>query len=210
MDKKIITISRQCGSGGHTIGQEVAKQLGISFYDKKLVEAVAKRSGLSEEFIEEQGEYHSHSLLYTIATNISSGYNAFHKENMPLPDQIEIFQTELIKELAEKESCVIVGRGADYILKDRPDCLHVFIHGNIEDRKKRVITEHGAAENEAEALVLWRDKKRAQHYKYYTDRNWGMAGNYNLCLDSSRFGVESCVDFILRAVRKSETENSRK
>lgn len=206
MDKKIITISRQCGSGGHTIGQDVAKRLGIPFYDKKIVESVAKRSGLSEEFIVEQGEYHSHSLLYTIATNISSGYNTFHKENMPLPDQIEIFQTELIKELAEKESCVIVGRGADYILKDRRDCLHVFIYGNIDDRKKRVISEHGIAENEAEALVSWRDKKRAQHYKYYTDRSWGMASNYNLCLDSSCLGVESCVDFILRAVQEREVE----
>lgn len=200
MDKKIITISRQCGSGGHTIGQEVAKRLGISFYDKKIVEVVAKRSGLSEGFIAEQGEYHSHSLLYTIATNVVAGYNAFHKESMPLSDQIEIFQTELIKELAEKESCVIVGRGADYILKDRPDCFHVFIHGNVEDRKNRVVSEHGIAEDEAEAMVLRRDRKRAQHYKHYTDRNWGMADNYNLCLDSSHFGLKSCIDFILKAV----------
>lgn len=208
MDKKIITISRQCGSGGHTIGQEVAKRLGIHFYDKKIVETVAKRSGLSTEFIEDQGEYQSPSLLYTIATNISFGYNTFHKENMPLPDQIEIFQTELIKELAEKESCVIVGRGADYILKDRQDCLHVFIYGDIEERKKRVISEHGIAEGEAETLVSWRDKKRARHYKHYTDREWGKADNYNICLDSSYLGLEFCIDSILRAVQGRETENA--
>ena len=199
MNKKIITISRQCGSGGHTVGQEVARQLGISFYDKKIVEAIAKRSGLSEEFIAEQGEYHTHSLLYTIATNITAGYNSFHKESMPLSDQIEIFQTELIKELAEKESCVIVGRGADYILKDYSDCLHVFIHGNIEDRKKRVVSEYGIAETEPETIVSLRDKKRTQHYKYYTDREWGMASNYNLCLDSSLLGIDTCVYFILKA-----------
>lgn len=199
MNKKIITISRQCGSGGHTVGQEVARQLGISFYDKKIVEEIAKRSGLSEEFIAEQGEYHTHSLLYTIATNITAGYNSFHKESMPLSDQIEIFQTELIKELAEKESCVIVGRGADYILKDYSDCLHVFIHGNIEDRKKRVVSEYGIAETESETIVSLRDKKRAQHYKYYTDREWGMASNYNLCLDSSLLGIDTCVYFILKA-----------
>lgn len=199
MNKKIITISRQCGSGGHTVGQEVARQLGISFYDKKIVEAIAKRSGLSEEFIAEQGEYHTHSLLYTIATNITAGYNSFHKESMPLSDQIEIFQTELIKELAEKESCVIVGRGADYILKDYSDCLHVFIHGNIEDRKKRVVSEYGIAETESETIVSLRDKKRAQHYKYYTDREWGMASNYNLCLDSSLLGIDTCVYIILKA-----------
>ena len=199
MNKKIITISRQCGSGGHTVGQEVARQLGISFYDKKIVEAIAKRSGLSEEVIAEQGEYHTHSLLYTIATNITAGYNSFHKESMPLSDQIEIFQTELIKELAEKESCVIVGRGADYILKDYSDCLHVFIHGNIEDRKKRVVSEYGIAETESETIVSLRDKKRAQHYKHYTDREWGMASNYNLCLDSSLLGIDTCVYFILKA-----------
>lgn len=199
MDKKIITISRQCGSGGHTIGQEVAKRLGIPFYDKKIVKTVAERSGFSEEFVEEQGEYSSHSFLYTIYAG------SINKDGTPLPDQIAAFQTELIKELAEKESCVIVGRGADYVLRDRPDCLHVFIYGNIEDRKKRIASEHGISEKDAETLVLSRDKKRARHYKCYTDREWGIADNYNICLDSSFLGIEACINFIIDCVQRNNS-----
>lgn len=197
MKKQIITISRQCGSGGHTIGKMAAERLGVPFYDKRILEMVAQRSGFSEKTIEEQGEYVPHSLLYTI-TSQSFAYNTANRENMSLPDQINAFQTELIKELAEKESCVIIGRDADYILKDNPDCFHVFVHGKLEDRKRRVVSEHGIAENEAEDHVRKRDKKRAQHYKYYTDRTWGQASNYHLCVDSSYFGIEECVEMILR------------
>lgn len=206
MRKQIITISRQCGSGGHTIGKTVAERLGIPFYDKKILEIVAQRSGLSEETIKEQGEYIPNSLLFSINASVSYGYNVAGKLNMPLPDQVHAFQTELIKELAEKESCVIVGRGADYILRNRPDAFHVFIYGNLEDRKKRVISEHRVSADEAEAHVTGRDKKRSKHYKYYTDQIWGMASNYQLCLDSSYFGVETCIEMILNHINNQNQE----
>ena len=203
MGNTIITISRQCGSGGHTIGKKVAEQLGIPFYDKRILEIVSERSGLSEETIRQQGEYAPNSLLYMLAKNISYGYNLSERGSMVLPDQINAFQTELIKELSEKESCVIIGRCADYILRDRPDCFHVFVHGGLEDRKQRVITEHGIAAADAEGHIQERDRKRSQHYKHFTDRTWGMAANYHLCLDSSRLGIETCVAIIIDYVKNS-------
>lgn len=202
MAKQIITISRQCGSGGHTIGSKVAKELGIPIYDKKLLEIVAERSGLTPETVKEQGEYAPNSFLYTLAIHATRGYNATDKKNMVLPDQINAFQTELIQELADKESCVIIGRCADSILADRPDCMHVFIHAKLEDRKKRAVEEYGVPEKDAEDHVLARDRKRSQHYKYYTDRVWGMARNYTLCLDSSYWGIDGCVEIIVREARK--------
>lgn len=202
MSKQIITISRQCGSGGHTIGSLVAQSLKIPFYDKKILEIVSQRSGLSEETIRQDGEYTPTSLLYTIATNISYGYDLSSKGGMVLPDQVFAFQSELIRELADKESCVIVGRCADYLLHDRADCFHVFIYGNAEDRRKRIVAEHRVPIGEVENHVRDRDRKRAQHYKHYTDQTWGMAENYNLCLDSSRLGIETCVDIIVGCVEE--------
>lgn len=197
MDNRVITISRQCGSGGHTIGKMVAERMGIPLYDSNLVEMVAERSGLSRETVREQGEYASFSLLYSLAMNIASGHTLNEKGNMVLPDQINAFQTELIQELADKGPCVIIGHCADYVLRSRPDCLHVFISGSLEDRKKRVISEHNIAAAEAEAHVKDRDSKRARHYEHFTDQTWGMAKNYNLCLDSSYLGIERCVDLIV-------------
>lgn len=197
MKKQIITISRQCGSGGHTIGEEVARQLDIPLYDKKLLEIVAKESGFPAEVIEQQGEYVPSSLLYSIVSHVSYGFDYIGRKNTTsLPDQIYAFQKELIQELAKRESCVIVGRCADYILRDNPDCLHVFIYGKTEDRERRIVSEHGIAKENARAHILDRDKKRRQHYEYYTGQKWGMIGNYNLCLDSSYYGVDICAKLI--------------
>lgn len=153
MKKCIITIGRQCGSGGHTIGKSVADKLGIPLYDRKLVEIVAERSGLSAETVQREGEYATTSLLTSIASRGYSAYNAYQRENMFLPDQINAYQTELIKELAEKDSCVIVGRCADYILQDNNDCLHIFISAAMPDRIKRVIAEHGIAPGDRKSVV---------------------------------------------------------
>lgn len=199
--EQIITIGRQCGSGGHTIGKMVAERLGVPFYDKQIIKMVAERSGLSEKTIEREGEYATPSLLYNIATRGFSPYNAASKESMTLQDQINAHQTELIKELAGKGPCVIVGRSADYILQDRDDCLHVFIHGKLEDRMARVVAEHGIDSRDAKAHVIERDKKRARYYKYITDQLWGQVQNYDLCLNSSQFGTERCVEIILDALK---------
>lgn len=201
MKKCIITIGRQCGSGGHTIGKTVAERLDIPFYDKKLTQAVAERSGLSAEAVEAQGESHSPSLLYNIATNGYTNFSASQHsmsawQGPGLPDQIQAYQTELIRELAEKGACVIVGRCADYILRERNDCLHIFISGAARDRMERAVLEHGISPAAAESYIRNQDKKRANYYKYMTDRTWGAAANYDLCLNSSKLGIERCVDII--------------
>lgn len=195
--KKIITIGRQCGSGGHTIGKMVAERLGIPFYDKEIIQKVAEKSGLSEKFIEKEGEYSTTSLLFNIATRGVSGYNVSNSDSMLLRDQINAYQTGYIKELAEQGACVIVGRSADYILEDREDCIHIFVYGNLEDRAKRVELEHGISSKEAKAHVLERDKKRSRYYKHVTDKVWGLAENYTLCLNSSELGIERCVEIIV-------------
>lgn len=199
MKKCIITIGRQCGSGGHTIGKRVAEQLEIPFYDKKLVQIVAERSGLSPETVQREGEYSASGSLFTsTGTRGYSAYNASKRENMTLPNQINAYQTELVKELADKNSCVIVGRCADYILQGRSDCFHVFISGALPDRMNRVIEEHGIAPTIAESHVKNRDKKRSSYYKHITDRAWGAAENYDLCLNSSTLGLDRCVEIICK------------
>jgi cytidylate kinase len=200
MNKRIITISRECGSGGHTIGKLLAEKLDISFYDKKLLELVSQKSGLTEDIIAEQGEHIKSNLLYNLATNISYAYNVDTKGSMILPDQIFAFQTEIIRGLAEKESCVIVGRCSDYILRNRDDCLHVFIHADMESKKARIISEHRVAPDLAEAHIKDREKKRSAHYHYYTDQMWGNTKNYSICLDSGALGIEKCVDLIFSAL----------
>ena len=197
----IITIGRQCGSGGHTIGKMVAERLGIPFYDKEIIKTVAKRSGLSEHTVEKEGEYSTTSLLFNVATRGISGFDVANKDNMLVRDIVNAYQTEYIMELAEKGPCVIVGRSADYILQDRENCLNIFIHGNLADRAERVVNEHGIDPAEAEKHVLERDKKRAKYYRHITDQVWGLAENYDLCLNSSKLGVDGCVAVILNCCK---------
>lgn len=199
--KRIITIGRQCGSGGHTIGKMVAERLGIPMYDKEIIQKVVEESGLTKETVEREGEYSTTSLLFNIASRGVSGYNVADSNNMLLRDQINAYQTNYIKELAEQGPCVIVGRSADYILEDRDDCLHVFIYGELEDRMKRVEREHGISSKDSKSHVLDRDKKRGKYYKYVTDQVWGLAQNYTICLNSSELGVERCVDIIVNCFK---------
>lgn len=200
--KRIITLGRECGSGGHTIGTLVAAELGIPLYDKGLLKMVAERSGMTEETVSEQDL--ESSLPLTALSGMTGGYNTNSKmglsfHTLSIFDEVNATEAQLIHELAQQEPCVIVGRCADYLLRERDDCLHVFIHGDFSNRVERVITEHRVAPEEAEAHVKNRDKKRGKHYKYITDRTWGMAENYTLCLSSSEFGVERCVAMIVQA-----------
>lgn len=201
MNKQIITIGRQCGSGGHTIGKMLSERLGIPLYDKEIIKTVSERSGLSEKTVEQKGEYTTTSLLYNIATRGISAYNMLNKDSLPLSDQINAYQTELIKELADKGPCVIVGRSADYILSEREDCLNVFIYGKLEDRMARVVKEHDVAEKDSKSHVLERDKKRSRYYKHITDQTWGLAENYDLCLNSSVLGIDKCVEIIVNCCK---------
>ena len=196
MQGKIVTISRQCGSGGHSIGSELAKRLDVPFYDKEIIEMAAKESGFQQEFIEETGEHMNSSLLFNIARHVAYAGRGNYEDYQPLQDQLYFTQVKIVKKLAGKDPCVIVGRCADYILRNRNDVLNVFIHADMEYKKKRCLERGQFSGEDAEDMIRRRDKLRADHYRYYTDEKWGASTNYHLCLDSSVFGIEKCVSMI--------------
>lgn len=197
MRKVVITIGREYGSGGRAIGKKLAQELGISFYNREILEMAARKTGMSEQTFEKIDETAASSLLYSIATGsyLFGNFMPHHLE-VPINDQLYIVQAEIIKNIAEKESCVIVGRCADYILKDRNDVVNVFIHANTEDRKKRAVSEYEINPNKIEQFLHKMDKKRSTYYNYYTECKWGFSSNYDLCLDSSKLGVDGCVELI--------------
>ncbi len=196
--KRIITISREFGSGGRSIGRLVAEKLGYRFYDRELVNKVAERSGFSPEFIEESGEYASarSSLLFALAT--ASQYSA---DGLSMHDRLYIEQTKIIEEIAREGECVIVGRCADFILREWKNCLHVFIHADMENRAKRIVERYGESDKSPEKRLAEKDQKRRVYYKNYTGRNWGQAQNYDICLNSGVLGVEACAELIVQACK---------
>jgi len=201
MEKRIITIGRECGSGGHTIGKLVAQRLGIAFYDKEIVEMVAAKTKLSPDFIAAHGEYFRNGSIGHIF-GYGARFAAAVQTQSSIQDQMHFVQTELIREIAEKEPCVIVGRCADYILREREDCLNVFIHSAMPYKVERSVREHDMEEKEAVAILTKRDKSRSHHYNFYTSQTWGMAKNYHLSLDSGTLGLDRCVQLICAAYGK--------
>ena len=196
MTKKVITISRAFGSGGRTIGKAVAKRLNIPYYDKELVDKVAEESGFHADFIEEAGEYApvSSSFLFNIAVSPNPMSMV---STMSMSDQLFVAQTNVIRQLAEEGPCVIIGRCADYILRDREDCLHVFIHSDMEHRAERIVRLYGETKQSPQKRLTDKDTKRKVYYRHYTNRNWGEAQNYHLSLNSGLIGVDKCADIIV-------------
>ena len=205
MKKKIVTISRQYGSGGRYIGENLAKAMGVPCYDEKLIDMVAKESGFAQSFVAEKGERMTGSLLFNIASSLSFANNVFSTNNgVTLQDEIYFTQNRIIKELPDKGPCVIVGRCADYILREREDCLNVFIFADNESKIERAEKYFNITREEAPAVLKKKDKARANHYKYYTDQEWGMASNYDLCLNSGLIGIEGCVKAIQQVLELTE------
>ena len=195
MAKRIITISREFGSGGRFIGEEVAKKLGIVYYDKNIIGQIAEKSGLSPEYIQENAELSPKKGLFAYAF---SGRDITGKS---VEDMVYEAQRNIILELAEKEPCVIIGRNADYILKDRDDVLNVFIHGDMLEKIKRITGLYNVKEKEAVKMMADTDKRRRTNYNFYTDQNWGKASNYTLCLNSSQLGYDRCEMIIMECVK---------
>ena len=195
MTKRIITISREFGSGGRFIGEEVAKKLGIAYYDKNIISQIAEKSGLSPEYIQENAELSPKKGLFAYAF---SGRDITGKS---VEDMVYEAQRNIILELAEKEPCVIIGRNADYILKDRDDVLNVFIHGDMPEKIKRITGLYNVKEKEAVKTMADTDKRRRTNYNFYTDQNWGKASNYTLCLNSSQLGYDRCEMIIMECVK---------
>ena len=191
MTKRIITISREFGSGGRFIGEEVAKKLGIAYYDREIIGQIAEQSGLSPEYIQENAELSPKKGLFAYAF---SGRDITGKS---VEDMVYESQRKVILEIAEKESCVIIGRNADFILRDRNDVLNVFIHGDMPEKTQRITHLYNVAEKEAVKMMADTDKRRMTNYNFYTEQKWGKASNYTLCLNSSQLGYDRCEKIIL-------------
>ena len=201
MEKQIITISREYGAGGLPVGRMVAEKLGIPFYDKKLVEHVAEESGFAPKFIEEHGEHSPSGSMFSYAFAPQGVPGVMN--GLSTSDYLWNVQCNVILQLAEKGPCVIVGRNADYILKDRKDVLNVFLHADIPHRVERVL-EANPDEKNPEGRIAARDKRRRLNYQHYTGRTWAMSQNYHICLDTSVLGYEQCAEIILNAVKNSK------
>ena len=204
MEKKIITISREFGSGGRTIGRMVAEKLGIPFYDKELVDQIALESGFAANFVEEHGEHApGRSLLsYAFAPQGVPGV----MNGLSTADFLWNIQCNVILQLADQGPCVIVGRNADYILKDRPDALHVYVFADVPYRAERIVRRYGESDKSPEQRLHEKDKRRRVNYQHYTGRTWGAAQNYEMCLCSSMLGIEQCVKIIVEAVKISQSK----
>ncbi len=193
----IITIARQFGSGGHEIGKALAEKLSIPFYDKELISIAAKESGIDAEVFENVDEKATNSLLYSLSMGLYSFGNSFSAMgDLPVNDRLYILQHKIIKSLAEKGPCVIVGRCADYVLKDRDDCINIFVHADLEHRKQRAIEVRGVEKARAEQIVNKTDKVRANYYSFYSGQKWGYAQNYDLCIDSTKLTTDQAVKLI--------------
>ena len=204
MEKKIITISREFGSGGRTIGRMVAQRLGIPFYDKELVDQIAVESGFAPKFVEENGEHSPGSSLFSYAFAPQGVPGVMN--GLSTADFLWNIQCSVILQLADKGPCVIVGRNADYILKDRQDAFHVFVFADIPFRADRIVRLYGESEKSPEARLQAKDKRRRVNYHHYTGRSWGQAQNYDLCLDTGVLGVQQCADIIVNAVNSFKNQ----
>ena len=195
MAKKIITISREFGSGGRFIGEEVAKKLGMAYYDKNVITEIAEKSGLSPEYIQENAELSPKKGLFAYAL---AGRDITGKS---VEDIVYEAQRKVILELVEKEPCVIIGRTADFILKDRDDVLNVFIQGNMPEKMQRISCLYNVSGQEAVKMMADTDKRRLANYNFYTEQKWGKASNYTLCLNSSELGYDRCEAIIMECVK---------
>ena len=195
MAKRIITISREFGSGGRFIGEEDAKKLGIAYYDKNIISQIAEKSGLSPDYIQESAELSPKKGLFAYAL---AGRDITGRS---VEEMVYETQRKVILELARKEPCVIIGRNADYILKDRDDALNVFIHGDMLEKIQRISQLYRVTEQEAVKMMADTDKRRMTNYNFYTDQKWGKASNYTLCLNSSQLGYDRCEALITECVK---------
>ena len=201
----VITISRQFGSGGHEVGEKLARQLDVLFYDKALIAMAAKQSGLSEEVFANADEKATSSLLYSMVMgSYSFGARVPGINEMPINDKLFIIQSDIIKKAAADGPCVIIGRCADYILREHENCLNVFVHANKEDRIRRSVMKKDCEERKAADFVTKKDKQRANYYNFYSNKRWDDLQNYDISINTSRFTIDQAVELLVDAARKLE------
>lgn len=203
---QIITIARQFGSGGREIGQAIAKEFSIPFYDKELISLAAKESGIDPDVFKNVDEKATNSLLYSLSMGLYSFGNGFSvMGDLPVNDKLYLLQHKIIKEIASKGPCVIVGRCADYILKDFDNCVKLFIHADQEYRKNRAISIHNVDPKRVEQIISKTDKTRANYYSFYSGLKWGFADNYDLSINSAKLGTDKIVKLISEYVELKQS-----
>ena len=201
----IITIGRQFGSGGREIGYMVADKLGIKLYDKEMLQRAAQDSGICEELFESHDEKPSNSFLYSLVMDTySMGYSGSTYNDMPINHKIFLAQFDAIKKIANEGPWILVGRCADYALEGYPNLLSVFIHADLDARIKRIAKKYDLTNAKAKDLIIKTNKKRASYYNYYTDKRWGDADSYDVCLDSSVLGLEGTAEAIIKLIEVKE------
>ena len=198
---KIIAMEREYGSGGNEIGRRLAKKLGIELYDRTILVEAAKRLGISPIYIENLEETAPGSLIFNLSKTALGG-NRKDNPNMPMSEQLFYEEKDIIEEIVDKESCIIVGRCATDILKDREDCLKVFVHASQDYRIKRAIEAENIAKDEAEEILRKSDKRRSNFFTTHTGLKWRSMDNYDLCLDSEALGIDYCVDLLASMMKK--------
>ena len=205
--KTIITIGRQFGSGGHEIGATISQDLGIKLYDKEMLKRAAKESGLCEELFETHDEKPTYSFLYSL---VMDNYSVAAHNGMPINHQLFLEQYNTIKKLAEEDSCILIGRCADYALAEFSDAIHIFIYADLDVRAQRIARIYNMTISEAKDLIKKNDKKRASYYNYYTNKIWGDAKSYDLCIDSGKLGIGGTAKAIEDYVKlKQKLDNVR-
>lgn len=205
----VITIGRQFGSAGREIGEKVAEHFGIKCYDKELLTRAAKESGFCEEMIQNHDEKPTNSFLYNLVMDTYSfGYNTSSFVDMPISHKVFLAQFDTIKKIAQEESCVIVGRCADYALADRDNVVNLFIYGREEAKTQRIMERYNLSESKARDMIIKKDKQRQSYYNYYSSKKWGRADSYDLCINSSVLGEDGTVNLIVQYVEDFEKKNS--
>ena len=209
--RTIITIGRQFGSAGREIGSKIAKKYGIPFYDKELLSRAAKESGYCEEMIATHDERPTNSFLYNLVMDTYSfGYNSSTHMDMPISHKIFLAQFDTIKKIADEGPCVIVGRCADYALAEYSNCVHVFIHGDMDSKIKRIMEKYQVNETKAKDMITKKDKQRQSYYNYYSTKKWGRADTYDMSINSSVLGVDGTVKLITQLVEDFELKRNGK
>ena len=203
--RSIITISREFGSGGREIGKKLSEKLDVPIYDKELLEMASKESGIARELFVKNDESYTNSFLYSLVMgNYPVSPDGRLNPELPLNHKIFLAQFETIKKLAEKGPCVIVGRCADYVLKEMPNVIDFFVSGNMYDKKKRILERYDIEKPKVEDFIRKTDKRRASYYNYYTDMKWGDARNFDLCINSSKSGIDGAVELMMAYINIKE------
>lgn len=211
MANTIITIGRQYGSAGREIGYKVAKDLGIKLYDKEMLDRAAKESGLCQELFKTHDEKPTSSFLYSLVMDTYSlGYTSGSYTDMPINHKVFLAQFDAIKKIADEGPCILVGRCADYALEEYDNVLSLFIHAKMDARIRRIARIYDLTDAKARDIIVKTDKKRASYYNYYSNKKWGAAESYHMCLDSSVLGINGTAEAIEHLVELKENAENRR